>query len=64
MGSFLYTTNEKFSEGMVNFKPVAESCGHIARGLELGGSRSFEKVGTSGENRTSFGQFGQSQGSL
>ena len=27
----------------------------------MGGSRSFEKVGTSGENRTSFGQFGQSQ---
>ena len=37
MGSFLYPANEKFSEGMVNFQPVVESCGHIARGLESGG---------------------------
>ena len=37
MGSFLYTTNEKFSEGMLNFWPAVESCGHVARGLESGG---------------------------
>ena len=36
-GSFLHPTNERFSEGMDNFYPVVESCGHIARGLESGG---------------------------
>ena len=35
MGSLLYPTNEKFSEGMVNFQPVVESCGHGAGGLDL-----------------------------
>ena len=33
----VYLTNEKLSDGMVNFWPVAESCGHIARGLESSG---------------------------
>ena len=33
-GVFLTPRNEKFSEGMVNFQPVVESCGHIARSLE------------------------------
>ena len=37
MESFLYSANEKFSEGMVNFQPVVESCGHVAKGLESGG---------------------------
>ena len=35
MGSFLCPANEKFSEGMVKFQPVVESCGHGARGLDL-----------------------------
>ena len=35
MGSFLYLSNEKFSEGMVNFLAI-ESCGHVAGVLESG----------------------------
>ena len=44
MGSFLNSANEKFSEEMVNFWPVVESCG-----LEVWNrwSCSFEKVGAS-----------------
>ena len=37
MGSFLNSANEKFSEEMVNFWPVVESCGQVAGGLESGG---------------------------
>ena len=37
MGSFLYSTNEKFSEGMVYFLPVVESFAHVTGVLESGG---------------------------